>query len=204
MNPIEELLNNTLGCLYLVGVFSVVLYGCTCGQVLYYVTHYIPGDRAHITALVAFLWVLDTAKTMVDLGCGWNLIVLERGNALSLLYKIPATLPGDYAASVLLATGSFVTGIFAGVQVCVVQLCYMHIPFGSHVKDLRSQNAGRILNALPNSHIAGSLRPACSAAVDIYITVWLCYHLQDAKTPESKYKVTKLFNYAVTRGIVTS
>ncbi|KAI0725769.1 hypothetical protein C8Q72DRAFT_954587 [Fomitopsis betulina] len=227
MNGVEDLLNNTLGCLYLVGVFSVILYGCTCGQVLYYATHYIPEQKGkvYVTVLVALLWVLDTAKTLVDLACGWDLIVLKRGNALSLLYKIPATLPGDYAAScsavyvvqccylhtiwnfikqsdrrhywawfmapaVLLATISFVTGIIAGMQV---------------------QDAGSISNALPNSHIAGSLRPACSAVVDIYITVWLCYHLQDAKSPQtvtrptrSDYRLAKLVNYAITRGIVTS
>lgn len=32
------------------------------------------------------------------------------------------------------------------------------------------------------AQIAGALRPGLAAIVDIYITVWLCYHLHDAKT----------------------
>lgn len=62
--------NGTLGCLFLVGLFSVMwvrtgymaladltgenrLYGFTCGQVMYYLTHYyMPGDHAYVTSLV--------------------------------------------------------------------------------------------------------------------------------------------------------
>lgn len=64
-----------------------------------------------------------------------------------------------------------------------------------------------------------------AAVVDIYITAWLCYHLHDSKTGHAEYvlqwafpeftishavnyrsdsMVTKLVNYAITRGIVTS
>lgn len=60
--------------------------------------------------------------------------------------------------------------------------------------------------ALSIAKLAGSIRPGCAAIVAIYITVWLCYHLQDAKTGHyhSDSMVTKLVGYAITRGICTS
>ncbi|KAI0726550.1 hypothetical protein C8Q72DRAFT_844956 [Fomitopsis betulina] len=236
MKNIEELLNGTLGCLYLVGVFSVILYGCTCGQVLYYVTHYyIPGDHAYITILVALLWVLDTGKTMVDIACGWDVILLNHGDAFSLLDKIPAILPGEFAAShdfyrsmllfaynleihqaieptpilafIHASSGSFGIWIIRCVTFSVMRGQDLSSPVVSGIiATIQVQTAGSIFAALPNSRIAGSFRPACSAVVDIYITVWLCYHLQDGRTghPQSDYMITKLVNYAITRGIVTS
>ena len=68
-------LNGSLGCIFLVGLFSLMcvaglqcstssyddanwsrrLYGCTCGQVMYYLTHYFSsetGGRAYITKIV--------------------------------------------------------------------------------------------------------------------------------------------------------
>ena len=46
------------------------LYGCTCGQVMYYLTHYyVPGDHTYITILVrcAFLSTSYT-RTLSDIG----------------------------------------------------------------------------------------------------------------------------------------
>lgn len=71
--PTEQELNDNLGCITCQGIISVAyvswlwvvhttmkltddndrLYGCTCGQVFYYFAHYyIPGDHAHVKALV--------------------------------------------------------------------------------------------------------------------------------------------------------
>lgn len=77
--------------------------------------------------------------------------------------------------------------------------------------------------------LSGAIRPASAAVVDIYIATWLCYHLHDSKTGHSQYvdfrcsvhvhksrahdkrhctrsdnMVTKLVNYAFTRGMLTS
>ena len=37
------------------------------------------------------------------------------------------------------------------------------------------------------SQLAGTIRPVSAAAVDIYITAWLCYHLHDSKTGHAEY-----------------
>ncbi|KAI0725753.1 hypothetical protein C8Q72DRAFT_797158 [Fomitopsis betulina] len=164
MGSIEQIFNDTLGCLYLVGFFSVIFYGCTCGQVMYYIrNYYVMGDHKHITILVALLWILDTVKTAVDLVAEYHPL-----------------------CHVVLST-SF-SGHYGNWGFC--------------------QTAENIFVTLPSSHISGSIRPACAAAFDIYITVWLCYHLQDSKTgldrSQTDYMVTKLINYSITRGIVTS
>ena len=43
---------------------------------------------------------------------------------------------------------------------------------------------------LPTSspfQMTATLRPASAALVDVYITIWLCYHLQNAKSGHSRY-----------------
>lgn len=71
----EDQLNGTLGCLFLVGLFSVMwvtlpslsiladfmsihrFYGFTCGQVMYYLTNYcVPDEPTHITTLVCTMY----------------------------------------------------------------------------------------------------------------------------------------------------
>ena len=37
--------------------------------------------------------------------------------------------------------------------------------------------------------LAVAIRPASTAVVDIYITIWLCYHLRDSKTGHTQYVV---------------
>ncbi|EPS93974.1 hypothetical protein FOMPIDRAFT_1055494 [Fomitopsis schrenkii] len=224
MSTIEHVLNDTLGCLSLVGTFSVVFYGCTCGQVMYYIRNYYVKEELnkHVSIMVALLWILDTGKTAVDLVCGWEVIVLHHGNPLPLLGRVPSIVPAEFGASCC--------------TVYIVQCCYLHtiwkfvkqsrrnqnwllfmlIPFvmatatfvTGIIATIQVQTAQNIFETLPSSHICGTIRPACAAVFDIYITVWLCYHLQDSKTgivqSRTDYIVTKLINYSITRGIVTS
>ncbi|KZT68339.1 hypothetical protein DAEQUDRAFT_738744 [Daedalea quercina L-15889] len=60
-------LSGSLGSLGLAGIFSLALYGCTCGQVLYYLSHYASSDHTYIIFLVILVWMLDTGKTIVDM-----------------------------------------------------------------------------------------------------------------------------------------
>ncbi|EPS93975.1 hypothetical protein FOMPIDRAFT_1055495 [Fomitopsis schrenkii] len=166
MNGIEDEFNNTLGCLFLVGLFSVMLYGITCGQILYYLTHYLPGDHTYITILVVVLcWIVLVA-----------VLKLSDRRKLWPLFMVPAF---------VLVSGSFAAALVGTVQV---------------------QYADNIFGGISNAKLAGTIRPVSAAVVDIYITAWLCYHLHDSKTghAESDSMVTKLVNYAITRGIVTS
>ncbi|KAI0717643.1 hypothetical protein C8Q72DRAFT_158680 [Fomitopsis betulina] len=56
--------------------------------------------------------LLDTGKTMVDLVCGWDIILVNHSDAFSLLDSIPAILPGEFAASCS--------------TIYIVQCCYLH------------------------------------------------------------------------------
>ncbi|EPS93978.1 hypothetical protein FOMPIDRAFT_86371 [Fomitopsis schrenkii] len=201
---LEAALDGTLGCLFLVGLFSVM--------------------------------ILDTGKTIVDIACGWGLIILDHGAPVMLVEKLPAILPGDFVTSC--------STIF------IVQCCYLHsiwrflkqsdhhqhVPFfmvaalslacGSYVAIIQVHvDRSSVLHEVyadflwvsTKSTIAqhlrrirkcqtGAIRPASAAIVDIYITTWLCYHLHDSKTGhrQSDSMVTKLVNYALTRGMLTS
>ncbi|EPS93967.1 hypothetical protein FOMPIDRAFT_1020298 [Fomitopsis schrenkii] len=185
MRSFEELLNDTLGCLYLLGLFSVML---LCSGWYLALTRL---DDAADTASRA----LDTGKTMVDLVCGWNIIVSKHGNAFSLLDKIPVILPGEFAASALTSPRS------------AAQL----ISFNGSVPDL-------------GIHLDTDKVPYLYVTTSCYLhTIWKLTLSHEAVEPtpllafihastspfgdwiiRSDYMVAKLVNYAITRGIVTS
>ncbi|EPS93700.1 hypothetical protein FOMPIDRAFT_1055727 [Fomitopsis schrenkii] len=182
MATFEDGLNGSLGCILLVAFFSLMFYGCTCGQVMYYLTHYFThdtGDHAYIKFTVILIWILDTGKTTVDMICAWNLLIFTHGDALALVERLPGIVP------LLLALGSLAAGLTGALQI---------------------RPANSIVDAYSNAKITGALRPGLAAIVDVYITVWLCYHLQDAKTgyTHSDSMIAKLINYSITRGICTS
>ncbi|KAI0717649.1 hypothetical protein C8Q72DRAFT_158919 [Fomitopsis betulina] len=85
-------IDGTLGSLFFVLLFSVMFYGFTCGQVMYYMTNYYTrGEPTYITTLVVLLWILDTGKTIVDIACGWVLVIsTDRHDPVKLLGKLPA------------------------------------------------------------------------------------------------------------------
>ncbi|KAI0717650.1 hypothetical protein C8Q72DRAFT_158889 [Fomitopsis betulina] len=223
MASFEDALSGSLGCIFLVGFFSLMLYGCTCGQVMYYLTHYFAseiGDRAYIKTTVILIWILDTGKTMVDMICGWEILIFEHGDPFALVERLPGIVPAEFMVSC--------TTIF------IVQCCYLHtiwmflrqsqrnkhwplfmflpilLTSGSLASGLigavQIRSADSMYDAYSKAKIAGALRPGLAAIVDIYITVWLCYHLRDAKTGhrQSDSIIAKLINYSITRGICTS
>ncbi|KAH9831149.1 uncharacterized protein C8Q71DRAFT_882561 [Rhodofomes roseus] len=213
-------LDGSLGCIFFVGLFSLMLYGCTCGQVLYYITHYGFTDHRYITIIVILIWILDTGKTIVDMICGWEFLVWTHGDAFALLARLPGILPGEFVLSC--------STIF------IIQCCYLHtiwrfLKESQHhrhwvlfmlppllltvvsliaglVGAMQIRMADGMDMALSKAKATGSIRPGCSAIVDIYITVWLCYHLHDARTGHKRSDtiVTKLISYAITRGFCTS
>ncbi|EPS99065.1 hypothetical protein FOMPIDRAFT_84831 [Fomitopsis schrenkii] len=66
--------DDTIGCFFAGTIFATLLYGCTCGQGLYYLSEY-PDDRRMIKALVLTLWGLDTATTVTDSMLMWDYVV---------------------------------------------------------------------------------------------------------------------------------
>ncbi|KZT66537.1 hypothetical protein DAEQUDRAFT_758660 [Daedalea quercina L-15889] len=204
MTDLESELNSSLGCMFLSGLFSFMLYGCTCGQGLYYIGNYASSDHKHIKGLT-----------------GWDILARIHGDIFAFLGTLPRILPAEFFLSC--------------ITIFIVQCCYLYtiwtflersdhhwrwllciilppslLALGSLVSGLVSSiqllPAKDIEVALEKTKIVGAIRPGCSVIVDIYITVWLCYHLQDAKTghERSDNMMTKLINYAITRGIVTS
>ncbi|EPS93979.1 hypothetical protein FOMPIDRAFT_1055498 [Fomitopsis schrenkii] len=241
MATFDDALDGSLGCIFLVGFFSLMLYGCTCGQVMHYLTHYFSsetGDHTYIKTTVILIWILDTGKTIVDTICGWDLLIFDHGDALALAERLPGIVPAEFVVSVwdyvLLATIAPSNLFTQCTTIFIVQCCYLHtiwrflqrsqrnkhwplfmflpllLALGSLAAGLigavQIRAANSIDDAYSKAEIAGALRPGLAAIVDIYITVWLCYHLQDAKTghTESDSKIAKLINYSITRGICTS
>ncbi|EPS95405.1 hypothetical protein FOMPIDRAFT_1054216 [Fomitopsis schrenkii] len=77
-------LNTTVGCL-LVGVtLTLCLYGSTCAQTMYYFHKY-PKDRRYLKGLVIFVWLLDTGKVIAEIQEIWLDLVTRHGDPLTLL-----------------------------------------------------------------------------------------------------------------------
>ncbi|KAH9836841.1 uncharacterized protein C8Q71DRAFT_62614 [Rhodofomes roseus] len=219
MHISEAELNGILGAILLSGTFSWMLYGCTCGQVLYYVNNYASTDHKHIKILVTLVWMLDTGKMIMGTACDWDILVGGRGTPAR-FEGLPGILPGIM--------------FFGCITIFIVHCCYLYTIWkflkqsdrlsrwqfimappllfatGSLVAGL--VNAAHVVmtdnieGALAKNKLVGPMRLACAVITDIYITVWLCYHLQDAKTGQepSDNMITRLVNYAISRGMFTA
>lgn len=72
-------LDITLGCLFVGTLFSLILYGYTSAQTLYYFKRY-PGDNVFTRVLVAILCLLNTAYNIINAQFLWYHLVQHHGN----------------------------------------------------------------------------------------------------------------------------
>ncbi|TFY69655.1 hypothetical protein EVJ58_g317 [Rhodofomes roseus] len=212
MHISEAELNGILGAILLSGTFSWMLYGCTCGQVLYYVNNYASTDHKHIKILVTLVWMLDTGKMIMGTACDWDILVGGRGTPAR-FEGLPGILPVSTSAKakrVLLTcfVGHNVLRFLKQSDRLSRWQFIMAPPLLFATGSLGLVNAAHVVieGALAKNKLVGPMRLACAVITDIYITVWLCYHLQDAKTGQEPFDnmITRLVNYAISRGMFTA
>ncbi|KAH9933830.1 uncharacterized protein B0H18DRAFT_951800 [Fomitopsis serialis] len=102
-------LNPSLGCYYIGIVISLVFFGVTCSQVLFYAKTY-RNDNLLMKCWVATLWLLDTITTIFALSILWGETITSHGQPLALLH-LDNVFMAEYA--------------FAAITVLLVQCHYI-------------------------------------------------------------------------------
>ncbi|KAJ7292055.1 hypothetical protein C8J57DRAFT_1274522 [Mycena rebaudengoi] len=205
-------LDNTLGAVFLGVVVSCILFGVSSLQVYWYF-HYYPNDgRLHKTS-VAILWLLDAAHLSLTVFSTYHYGIMGFGHSERLevvlwsiklhtainvvivlmvqsLYAYRVWLLGSYHHSVL---GYLVAGIVLGGFGVGILLAYETYTLNMWL------DTSRITWAVTFSF-------AASTAIDILISIAMCFYLKKSKGSESRLnsRISTLMQYTLSCGVFTS
>ncbi|KAH9829455.1 uncharacterized protein C8Q71DRAFT_790277 [Rhodofomes roseus] len=215
MSSADLNLNATLGCTFIGIVFEVVLYGFSCAQTQYYFHEYWT-DKTQLRALVAFLWVLDTVRTILDIQYMWLYIVTNHANR-SALQTIPTTFTVEFLLSsvtVLVVQTYFIRAIYRFLigkwyfipligPLTVIALLSFAGGCASVAEFARDPGFNAILF---NSRIPASIQTVAAFVADVYIAIALSVILYGKKTgfKNTDTLVSRLVTYAIHRGLFTA
>ncbi|KZT68759.1 hypothetical protein DAEQUDRAFT_308562 [Daedalea quercina L-15889] len=186
-------LDSTVGCFFVGMVFAVILYGCTCAQVLYYFWQY-PKDRARFKFFVFLLWALDAATTATHIETMWEFLLRGHGNedALSVM-PIAGPIEWFLAATVvvivqlyyILTIWKFVRERWYKLPLTIIatMLSLLSYAFGiqdTHLLISHPELPGAFMNS--EAKTASFVQPLLAAIADIYITLSLSLLLRREKS----------------------
>ncbi|KAH9926929.1 uncharacterized protein B0H18DRAFT_303782 [Fomitopsis serialis] len=77
--------NSSIGCIFIGALMSLILYGCTCAQILYFFFHYNKRTEPFTKAIVILVWVLDTVKCVAEGQQMWFYFVQRHAQIFALL-----------------------------------------------------------------------------------------------------------------------
>ncbi|EPS94465.1 hypothetical protein FOMPIDRAFT_1026197 [Fomitopsis schrenkii] len=208
-------LDATVGCFFAGILLSVIFYGVTCAQTLFYVSEY-SKDRWLMKGLVTLLFVLDTAITMADLDILWGYTVTNHSNPLA-LFALTDSFLVDYALSavtVLLVQCWYMRNVWQFLsqrwyKIPLTAVCLM-LALTSCACSLASVYLGNIDRTVPGIFVAtkipASLQTVSASVTDIYITVALTLVLRGERTgfKHTETLIRKLITYAINRGALTT
>ncbi|KAH9841001.1 uncharacterized protein C8Q71DRAFT_721427 [Rhodofomes roseus] len=194
-------LNSTVGCMLVGALFSVLFYGLTCAQVVYYSSAYYSSDKALVKAFVYGITLVEELHTrsygvdeidkglvcLLDVNTGhgktaWALVIESHANPPSLL-GVPRTSHRVYPAEYVLA----VLYPWALVTAHVVWI-NVQSTFGDHgAPDLPVSGGSRTRDLNHQKALLGfeveTVATQCGAALaDLCICVSLCWTLRGARS----------------------
>ncbi|KZT10583.1 uncharacterized protein LAESUDRAFT_720917 [Laetiporus sulphureus 93-53] len=210
-------LNNTYGCLFVGILFAIILYGLGCAQTIYYARWY-RKDPMWTKLLVAFTWLFDTCRTILD---------------VSLLWEYTVTIHGNPEGLEVLRNELFAEFFMNSFTVVIVQLYFIYIVWNLFIDGRNrfriSVTAAAIALALlsfgancglvyrfslshsiaaaeDNVTVTASIATVTAVVTDIYITISLCLILSSKRTgyQRTEYFISALIGYAIRRGIFTA
>ncbi|KZT12289.1 uncharacterized protein LAESUDRAFT_754766 [Laetiporus sulphureus 93-53] len=208
-------LDPSIGSFFIGILFSITFYGITNAQVLFYYWEY-RQDRWYLKAMVAWLWVMDTANSIVEVMVIWEYLVTDHGNPLG-LFVLSNSFLAEYAIAAI--TVLFVQCYYMRNVWKLLQKRWYQVPLTitmlifaliSCACSLASVYLGTFDRAVPEifvqTKIPASLQTVSASVTDIYITLSLTLILRGERTgfKHTETLVHKLTVYAINRGIVTT
>ncbi|KAJ7813662.1 hypothetical protein B0H14DRAFT_2778412 [Mycena olivaceomarginata] len=207
-----QTLDNTLGAVFLGVVVSCILFGVSALQVYYYY-HYYPNDSLLHKLSVALLWVLDVTHLSLSIAAAYHYGVSGFGRQEGLgmviwsvqlqilinvvivllvqsLYAYRVWLLSGYHHGVL---GYLVAGVVLGGFAIGIVLSYETYTISTW------SQAARIAWAVEASF-------AASTAIDMIISVAMCYYLRKSMGRERvlNSRISGLMQYSLSCGVFTS
>jgi len=190
---------------------ATALSGALCIQALLYVRNY-PRDPVHLKALVALVWVLDTAQSVCIVMLTYQYVIFNfsRPEVADHIYWTVVAAVVSTAVSTFTANGYFAHRVHrlsegnwwitAPTAICLVIRLALAIITGVEMLRLQSFRAYR-------EHYGPLLTTglALSAFTDIVITSGLCYYLRTLNRGlhQSKKMLSTIVNFAENNGILT-
>lgn len=225
--------NSTIGCSLIGIIIGTFLYGITCAQTLYYMRRYTL-DRIWLKLLVALLWSLDTARTIMELWCIWVWNVTNHSNPFALLivgrnflYAINKCTLTDFSLTFPLKADFFLEG----VTTLIVQMYFIYciwkvaehrqyqllltitvglmclISFGFCIATICNlEKNSSIAVAIQNAAVPGCTHILMAGIADVYIAVSLSLILHRKRTGfyGTDHMIMWLVLYMIHRGIVVA
>ncbi|KAJ7156511.1 hypothetical protein C8R43DRAFT_1183878 [Mycena crocata] len=205
-------LGNTLGAVFIGMVFSSILFGVSSLQIYLYYHNY-PHDSLLHKFSVGFLWLLDATHLSLTIYSTYHYGVLGFGHfeglgSISWAIKLQIAInviivllvQSLYAYRVWLLSG-YHHG-FLGYIVAAVVLA----GFGIGIVLAYETYSLHLWSDAANISWAVESSFAASTAIDILISVAMCYYLRKSKGPESRLnsRISTLMQYTLSCGVFTS
>ncbi|EPS96671.1 hypothetical protein FOMPIDRAFT_1053038 [Fomitopsis schrenkii] len=208
-------LNDTLGCTFIGILFEILFYGFSCAQTQYYFHEY-PKDKAYLKIFVAFLWLVDTARTALDIQYMWVFIVAGHANPAALLWVPKSFLAEFFLASLTMVVVQlyfirsiwlFLPGIWYRwpLTITVTLLAILSFAGGTATVWKFTLDPGYAAS-IAAAIVTASIQTVAGFVTDVYITVcltWILYGEADAFSSTDTL-ITKLVMYAIHRGVFTA
>ncbi|KAH9928743.1 uncharacterized protein B0H18DRAFT_1000425 [Fomitopsis serialis] len=208
-------LDGSVGCFFAGILFSGILYGCTCAQVLYYIKEY-PKDSRVLKLFVAFVWVLDTATTIANSQVLWYYTVSNHQNPAALDYA-PRSFRAQYslsAISVFVVQCHYLSTIWRMLTKKWYRLPMLSTAVLLSIISLACGLADVYITTLDNFvfvafarvKIPAYLQTIAACITDVFITVSLCWILRGNRTglAQSESRIWWLTFSMVNRGVLTA
>ncbi|KAJ7118084.1 hypothetical protein C8R44DRAFT_189790 [Mycena epipterygia] len=205
-------LGNTLGALFLGVIFSAILFGVSSLQVYYYY-HYYPHDTLLHKCSVGLLWCLDATHLALTIFSTYHYGVLGFGDVAGLAVVswsiklhtavnvvIILLVQSLYAYRVWLLSG-YHHGVL-GYLVAAVVLA----GFAIGIVLAYETYSIPLWSAAPTISWAIQASFAASTAIDVVISVAMCFYLRKSKGRESRLnsRISTLMQYTLSCGVFTS
>ncbi|KAH9829394.1 uncharacterized protein C8Q71DRAFT_888903 [Rhodofomes roseus] len=207
---------SAIGGVFVEIIFSMIVYGFTLAQTLYYLWNY-PGDSIGLKIMVIVLWALDTIRAMLVTNDEWWHLVRNHANATALeelqgffihnIWKLMAQKSGQLVLTSIAVTFTVLSAgkrFFVCSQESTNNISAYYIAAGfvfAYESTINISISIRLSAVIPS----GSVQAIAALLTDLYITVSLCLILQGAKshTADGAHTVlSRLIIYTVNRGLL--
>ncbi|KAH9829458.1 uncharacterized protein C8Q71DRAFT_405159 [Rhodofomes roseus] len=212
---LDHHLNDTVGCVFIGILLELILYGFSLAQTQYYFHEY-PCDRLYIQILVAFLWLLDTARTCCDLQFLWDYLVTNHAN-LGGMSRFTNTFIAEFflaSCVVLIVQLYFIYSVWRFMAykwhrfpLTITMVSLALLSFSGGVVSVYDFTVNSDLGAsLDRAEVPASIQTVTAFVTDVYIAAALSIILHGKRTGFSGTDslITKLVAFAIHRGIITA